>query len=105
MLTNERANLIGNYLAADKERALALLELSAEKATEKINSDGFDFTIEEISEFGEQMRNAVVTSQEGELSEDALNGVSGGVVVEGVAIACISLGFSIGSAIAKNWGW
>lgn len=105
MLTNERANLIGKYLAADKARALALLELSPEAATAKINSDGYDFTIEEISEFGKQLKKVAAVSQKGELSEDALNGVSGGLVVEGVAIACISLGFSIGSAIAKNWGW
>lgn len=105
MLTNERSNLIGNYLAANKERAMVLLELSPEDAAAKINADGYDFTVDEIAEFGDQMKKAVTASQEGELSEDALDGVSGGLVVEGVAIACISLGFSIGAAIAKNCGW
>lgn len=105
MLTNERAELIANYLTADKERAAALLALSPEEAVAKMNADGNDFTVEEIAEFGKQLKAAAAAAQEGELDEDALNGVSGGVVVEGVAIACISLGYAIGSSLAKTYGW
>lgn len=104
MLTNERAEQIAKYLTADKERAQVLLALSPEEALGRINADGYDFTIEEITEFGKQLKVAA-TMQEGELDETALNGVSGGIVVEGVAIACISLGYAIGSALAKNYGW
>lgn len=104
MLTNERAELIAKYLNDNKERAQTLLALSPEEAVEKFNAEGYDFTVEEISEFGRQLKIAVA-SQDGELDEDALNGVSGGLAVEGVAIACITLGYTIGSSLAKNFGW
>lgn len=105
MLTNERAEEIAKYMTDDKNRAKALLELSPAEAAEKMSADGHNFSVEEVTEFGKQLKMAAMATKDGELSEDALNDVSGGVVVEGVAIACVSLGYAIGSSLAKNFGW
>lgn len=105
MLTQERANLLASYLNSDIENAKQLFELSPADAAEKINTSGYDFSVEELTEFGVQLKKVIETTQEGELSENALDNVSGGLVVEGVAISCIALGFKIGSALAKNYGW
>lgn len=106
MLTNERAELIAKYLTADKERAQALLELSPEEAAAKINADGHDFTADEIQEFGKNLQ-AVVQSDE--LDENALEDVSGGVVISaaaaGVYLTCVSIGVTLGIAAGSNWKW
>ena len=105
MLIKERADLLAAYLDADIENAKKLLELSAEDAADKINANGYDFSVEEVAEFGAQLQKAIEATQKGELSEDALNDVAGGFVFEGVMISCVVLGFKIGSSLAKTWGW
>lgn len=103
MLTQERTQLLVNYLDADIDRARELVKLAPEEALAKINATGNDFTLEEIVEFGKQLQAAA--AQSGELDENALGEVSGGLAVEGVAISCIALGFKIGSDLAKRFGW
>lgn len=103
MLTQERAQILANYLNADIDRAKKLLEMAPEAAMNEINAAGHDFTVEEIVEFGKQLQAAA--AQEGELDEEALNNVAGGLVVEGVVISCVALGFKIGTDLAKNYGW
>lgn len=105
MLTNERADLLAAYLDADIQNAKELFELSPADAAIRINANGYDFSVEEITEFGVQLKKAVEMAREGELSEDTLDNVFGGLVVEGVVISCIALGFKIGSALAQNYGW
>ena len=110
-LTNERAELLSSYLIADKERAYKLFEMDAEVAVAEINGDGFDFTVEEVQEFGKQL--TALLNQGDELSEESLDAVSGGLVVTagvlaaGVALfgAGLSGSIAIGIAVANHKGW
>lgn len=107
VLTNERAEMLGKYLTENKERAVALLELSPEEATAKINAEGHDFTVDEVREFGEQLQKAATNS--GELDAASLEQVSGGLMVE-TAVAmtclkCIAVGVTLGIAAGSNWKW
>ena len=86
-ITIERAEKLAAYLKADPQRGKELLEMPVEEALEKINADGNDFTVEELQEFDQAMVNA---SNEGELSEDDLDSVVGGIT-----IATATLAFSI----------
>lgn len=110
VLTNERAELFSKYLLADKERAKKLLEMTADEALEAINSDGNDFTIDEIKEFGEQLQAAAeLQGENGELDADALNNVSGGVVISGAVLAAgvslFTFGVGAGYKVARDRGW
>lgn len=98
-LTNERAELLSNYLSADKDRAEELLKLSPEDALAKINGDGYDFTAEEMNEFGKELADMVAKVRSGEeLDTDALDQVAGGGPV-GVIAAGAVVGFAIGCAV------
>lgn len=111
ILTAERSELLSNFLIQDKERAYGLLEQEAEVAVAKINSYGYDFSVEEVQEFGKQMLQSM--NQSGELSEESLESVSGGLVVTagvlaaGVALfgAGLSASVAIGIAVANKKGW
>lgn len=74
ILTQARTEQISEMLTANPERACKLLALNPEEALKEINGGlGFDFTIEEIKEYGKVLTNAV------KLSDAALSGVAGGV--------------------------
>lgn len=105
VLTNERAELLGKYLTENKERAVALLELSPEEAAARINAEGHDFTVDEIREFGEQLQKAAANS--GELDAASLEQVSGGLAAAAAAIylTCVSVGIGLGAAAGSNWRW
>ena len=100
ILTAERSELLSNFLIQDKERAYGLLEQEAEVAVAKINSYGYDFSVEEVQEFGKQLLQSM--NQSGELSEESLESVSGGVLVlpAGVLAAGVAL---FGVANKKGW--
>lgn len=101
MLTQERADIISQFLADDQERARMLLDLEPEEALEKINAAGHDFTVEELIEYCDALKLAIA---DGELNADDLDNVSGGVVVSvGVMIACGVGGFVAGFAVSKKW--
>ena len=98
-ITSERAEKLAGYLNADRERALKLLDLPVAEACAKINADGYDFCEEELQEFDLALQYAVNSATEGELSEDALENVVGGLgVLEAMAI----IG---GAAAACEWAW
>lgn len=105
VLTNERAEVLGKYLTENKERAVALLELSPEEAAAKINAEGHDFTVDEVREFGEQLQKAAANS--GELDAASLEQVSGGLVAAaaGVYLTCVGIGVTLGIAAGSNWRW
>ena len=101
MLTQERADIISQFLADDQERARVLLDLEPEEALAKINAEGYDFTVKELIEYCDALKLAIA---EGELNPDDLDNVSGGVVVSvGVMIACGVGGFVAGFAVSKKW--
>lgn len=104
VLTNERAEKLADFLKSDKERATKLLELSPEEALTVINMAGNDFTIEEIVEFGDQLKKA--SNCNIELDEENLDDVSGGAgVTLGVCVALVSLGYTVGKDLATKHGW
>ena len=94
IITTERAEKLVGYLNADRERAMKLLNLSVSEACAKINADGYDFCEEELQEFDLALQYEAANSVgQGELTEDALESVVGGIgVLEAIA--------TIGGAVA-----
>lgn len=81
VLTAERAQILGDYLVSDTERAKKLVELTVDEAVKIINADGHDFTVEELKDFGEAANKAAeMQTEDGELSEEVLGEVSGGCI-------------------------
>lgn len=110
ILTNERSEKLSAYLMADVEKAKALLDLTPEEAAVKINADGYDFSVDEIMDFGEQLQKVAAShTDDGELSEEALSEVAGGVVIAaGVLAAGVALftaGVTFGYTVARDRGW
>lgn len=103
-LTNERAELLSNYLTADKDRGAELLKLSPEEAMAKINADGYDFTAEEMTEFGKELADIVAKMSSGEeLDADTLDQVAGGGnPARGAANAFFFAGGAFGGAAAAG---
>lgn len=103
-LTNERAEILSNYLTADKDRAVELLKLSPEEAMAKINAEGYDFTAEEMTAFGKELADIVTKISNGEeLDADALEQVAGGGnPMRGVADVCFFTGGAMGGLAAAG---
>lgn len=79
VLTMERAGIITELLNADTERAEKLVSLDPSEAVKQINALGYDFSAEELNEYGEALRTAAAR-ESGELELDALDDVAGGVI-------------------------
>lgn len=109
MLTNERADLLANYLTANSDKARALLELAAEEAVIQINAEGYDFSIDEIREFGEQLQHiANLKNGESELDVEKLDEVSGGAFITLTAAGLATVFATCcagGWAMAERHGW
>ncbi len=90
-LTNERAEMLANYFVENENEAEAFAGLSVNEAVEKINADGLDITTEEFEEFADALEK--MAGESGELSEDSLDDVSGGVAV------ALTLGIGFGIAV------
>lgn len=106
VLTNERAEMIANYLKEDVDRANKMSDLSPEEAAKVINANGYDFSAEEIKEFAENLKK--VAAQGDELNEENLDEVAGGVIAAAAAtvyLACITIGIGLGTAAAAKWKW
>lgn len=101
MLTQERADVISQYLADDHDRARILLDMEPAQALTEINSAGYDFTVEELIEYCNALKLAIAGD---ELKPDELDAVAGGVAVSvGIMIACGVGGFVAGFACSKKW--
>ena len=102
MKTNNKYQDLINYLAADEDRAAALLVLSAEEACAKMNDDGLNITPDDLNDFDETMAKIAKTDADSELDENALDAVAGGagVTVAMVLGAMATLG---GAAAAIEW--
>ena len=75
MLTEERKNILIGILEEDTQRAKELMELEPEEALAEINKIGYDFTLEDLQEFGEMMK------QSSEMDFEALDEVAGGGII------------------------
>lgn len=80
MITMDRANAIAKAMGTNEAEVEALLTLAPEEAAAKLNAKGNDFTAQELVDFVEYIKANSI--QEGELGEDALDNVSGGVLAE-----------------------
>jgi lipoate-protein ligase A len=109
VLTNERADLLADYLTKDTAKAKELLELTPEEAMAKINEDGFDFSVDEIRDFGEQLQHiASVNSDSEELDAEKLDTVSGGAFITLTAAGLATVFATCcgaGWAMAGRHGW
>ena len=104
MLSLERKNAITAYLIEDEERAKELFNMMPEEAVAKMNADGYDFNLDEVREYGEQLKAAA--QSEGELNEAELDNVSGGLgtlAVVAIYGACAAGGFGVGVCAYKGW--
>ncbi len=104
MLTQERADKLTGYLTSDPEHAKELLAMEPEDALKEINGAGYDFTLDELNDYCKAFKLAV---SEGELEEEALEDVSGGIVLTGLMVAgligCFAAGTAIGIAFGAKW--
>ena len=110
VLTNERAEMLANYLTADVNKAKELVELPVEEAVKAINAEGFDFTVDELKDFGEILQSVASNANEdGEIDADALDNVAGGVVISGAVLAAgvslFTFGVGAGYKVARDRGW
>jgi len=87
MLTQERAEKLMEYLNQDEARTLKLLELDPEAALAEINAEGYDFSADELYDFGQALA-SVSKKDEGEISADELDDVAGGSVTKTVVTFC-----------------
>lgn len=109
MISQERLSLLVEYLSADEEKTSRLLQLEPEKALEKINSEGYDFTYDEIKDLGEELQEAcALANANDELDVENLNNVSGGSVTLGALVGAsflIKCAYDVGKIIGKNIPW
>ena len=84
MLTQARADVLSEFLTSDQERTKKLLALNASEALVQINGLGYDFTLDEIHEFGKVLQASV--TQDVELDAEALDEVAGGLVITTAAV-------------------
>jgi len=101
-MTNERIQAIAEALNKSDEQRKALLALEPAAAAEELKKEGYDFTAEELVEFGKL---AVEATEEGELDAEKLDDVAGGVgpIVAALGITFgTKLAYDIGKAIGKK---
>lgn len=77
-MSQEKIELLMNYLKADDARAEKLLDMDAQEAASVLAADGIAVTADELKAFGEEIAASAQASQTGELDESSLDGVSGG---------------------------
>ena len=75
-MTEERIEKLTNYLREDQEKELVLLQMQPEEACIKIQADGYDYTVDEIIEYGNLVR-TVAAQMDDEISEADLEMVAG----------------------------
>ena len=104
MLTMERAENLTKYLTADPNKAQELLAKSPEEAVITINAAGYDFTVEELNEYCQAFKAAVMQD---ELNAEDLDSVAGGIVLTtGMVIGligCFAGGMAVGVACGAKW--
>ena len=104
-LSEERAQVLTNFLIEDKERGEKLLKMKPEEALNCINEFGYDFTMNEIKEYGAALK---VAATDGEIKETDLENVSGGIlatatIITGCKIAAIAFGAGVCVGLYESW--
>lgn len=107
-MTNERAEILVSFLKEDNDRASKIFELAAnvsvEAAAKEVNKYGYDFSGEEIEDLMDQLAAVSAAGTNGELDADALENVSGGLVITTAVIGYWVVCAGAGAAAALvNW--
>ncbi len=103
-MTKERIQAIGKVLENDEQRK-ALLAMEPAAAAEELKKEGYDFTADELIEFGNLVAEATST---GELNAEDLDNVAGGAVSLTVLAALgggaylVKLAGDLGKAVANR---
>lgn len=101
-MTKEKIQAIAEALEKNDDLRKAVLAMGPAEAAETLKKEGYDFTADELIEFGKLVADATAES---ELDVDALDDVSGGAVtaltILGVGFA-IKVSYDVGKAIGKN---
>lgn len=95
MLTEERTKILVDCF---NDCGSELIEMTPEDALQKINSQGNDFSLEELSEFSKAV--GELASSEEELDAESLDNVSGGISAK-LALGALKFGIDLGNKINK----
>lgn len=101
-MTKERIQAIAEALENNEELRKDVLGMEPSEAAETLKKAGFDFTADELIEFGKLVVDATAS---GELDADSLDSVAGGVVSIGVLLGvtfATKVAYDIGKAIGKR---
>lgn len=90
-LTADKAKAITDFLGEDSERAKKLFDMDPQDAAKEMGSNGLDVSSDDLIEFGSKLAKYGET---GELSEDDLEDVAGGLGA--VATVAIAYGIALG---------
>ncbi len=96
MLTEERTKILVDCF---NENGNELIEMSPEDALEKINADGHDFTLDELSEFAKAVSD--LASDDEELDAEKLDSVTGGISFK-TALKALKFGIDLGNSINRK---
>ncbi len=92
-MTNERISQITDALMADETNVKSLFELDPSDAANALEQKGYDFTEEELVEYGKILDSEKKALESGqELAEEALDDVSGGGLIA-AAVAGVIIGY------------
>ena len=84
----------------DEETAKSLLEKSPEEVSAYMKTQGYEYSVEEIKAIGAELKAMADKQPEGELDEDALENVAGGMLGTAMVFAA---GFVAGVAWRNKW--
>jgi len=99
-MTEARLNQIAAAFGTDEEKIREIGSKNLDEALEYFNAQGYDFTDQELAEFSDELKKTAGTS---ELSEGALEKVSGGSVLLLGCIAGALAMTNLGIGVAA-WG-
>jgi len=99
-MTKERIQAIADALSKDDAERKALLGMEPAAAAEELKKQGYDFTADELIEFGKLVAEATAS---GELGDDQLENVSGGSITIGVLLG-VTFGTKVAYDIGKELG-
>jgi len=85
----------------DVETAKSLLEKSPEEVSAYMKTQGYEYSVEEIKAIGTELKAMADKQTEGELDEDALEDVAGGMI--GTAMVLAAGSFLAGYACGRGW--
>lgn len=97
MLSEARMNEIVTAMGTDEDEIKKLIEMTPEAAAAEFAAKGYNFTAEELVEFGDSLMASV---SNGEINEDDLDKVAGGSVVGAVFLVGVIIGMT-----ANERGW